>query len=532
MVPLIPRILFGMIGLGLVTCAAACGGCRSASNPKGPNVPGPPTARLYLVSDLAGALEPCGCTKDQLGGLDHAGAWIASERTKAPAAAFVTAGPLFFMDPTLKPDHAAQDKAKAETLAAALKKLDFAAFAPAKNDWAAGAEELARLRDLSGAALVFANASSSAGAVPLFVRDLGGLKVAFLGVSAPGVAGVEEKPAISEVKAAVAGAKGQGAKVFVLLASVGRGEAKRIADGVPELTAILVGSTGGSGDANTQAPPPERIGNVIIAETGNHLQTVAVLDLYVRDGGTSFADATGLELGRKREELSRRIDELHIKIANWEKDGKIQKVDLDARRADLAKLETERAELDVPKPPDTGSFFRYTVKEIREALGSEPKLREDLLAYYKKVNDANKVAFADKKPRPHTGTEPVYVGIAACASCHEEPKTVWDRTKHAHAYETLSKQYKEFNLDCVSCHVTGYDQPGGSTVTHVDRLKDVQCEVCHGPGSRHVMNPDKFKIPVPKPQPDMCLACHHSPHVEQFDAKAKMEDILGPGHGK
>ena len=63
------------------------------------------------------------------------------------------------------------------------------------------------------------------------------------------------------------------------------------------------------------------------------------------------------------------------------------------------------------------------------------------------------------------------------------------KTAHAHAYATLSTQFKEFNLECVGCHVTGYERAGGTTVTHVDKLRDVQCEVCHGPGSKHVRRP-------------------------------------------
>jgi hypothetical protein len=69
-------------------------------------------------------------------------------------------------------------------------------------------------------------------------------------------------------------------------------------------------------------------------------------------------------------------------------------------------------------------------------------------------------------------------------------------------------------------------------VTHVEGLKDVQCEVCHGPGSNHVAKNGKVKMPVSKPEPDTCLACHHPPHVHVFDAKAKLPEILGPGHGK
>ena len=531
-------LALAVLGAGLVHGPAACSGCRTTT-PKQPTEAsiGAPTVRLYLLSDLAGALEPCGCTKDQLGGLDHLGAFLGAERAKAGAArdGVVSAGPLFFMEPVLKPDHAAQDSAKAETIAASLKGLGLLAFAPGKNDWAAGPAELAKLHAECGGTMLVANAPpQNASWQATALREINGVKVGLLGVSMPEVAGVDAKPPIDAVKTSIAALKGQGAQVLVALASVGRGEAKRIADLAPELTLILVGSPGGSGDQNNVAPPPERIGNVIIAETGNHLTSVGVLDLYVRGGSMTFADATGLEQGRKREELTRRIEELRVKIAAWERDGKLEKKDIDARKADVAKIEAERAALDVRPPPEQGSFFRYTTKEIRESLGKDPAITAQMLAYYKKVNDANKIAFRDRMPRPHTADEPLYVGIEVCSTsgCHEEARAVWDKTRHAKAYATLSTQFKEYNLDCVSCHVTGYDLPGGSTVAHTDRLQNVQCEVCHGPGGRHALNPTKHKIPIQKPTSDSCLACHHPPHVDGFDAKAKMEEILGPGHGK
>jgi hypothetical protein len=95
----------------------------------------------------------------------------------------------------------------------------------------------------------------------------------------------------------------------------------------------------------------------------------------------------------------------------------------------------------------------------------------------------------------------------------------------------LSTQFKEFNLECVGCHVTGYERAGGATVTHVDKLRDVQCEVCHGPGSKHVRLPSDPSAIVADPAPDRCLECHHPPHVEGFDSALKMKEILGPGHG-
>lgn len=535
--------------ISLLSAAAlgACEGCHTQPTvvPKADAdaSAGTATARLYLVSDLAGALEPCGCVKDQLGGMDHLGALVTAEKAKAKAAAMVSAGPLFFMDMEIEGERRAQDVAKAETIAATLKRLDLVAFAPGRNDWAGGAPVLAKLKEASGAPLLAANVTGPAAVAPSphTVKDIGGLKIGFVGVAAPdkakaSLADVTSSAAIDAVKAGVAAAKKQGAQAVVVLAAVGRGEAKRIADSVPDVLAIVVGSTGGGGEANTKAAPAERVGDVLVVETANHLQTVGVLDLYVRDAAPgapiTFADGTGVERMKKREELSSRIDDLRKKIATWENDRSVEKKDVDARKADVAKLEAERADLDKAPPPAKGSFYRYAMRDVREDLGSDEGTKSQMLTFYKKVNDENKVAFKDRKPAPPAKGEPGYVGIDACTNCHEDPKAVWDKTKHATAYATLEKQFKEFNLDCVSCHVTGYDRPGGSTVTHVEDLKSVQCEVCHGPGQNHAKAQGKVKMPIPKPDESTCLSCHHPPHVHTFDAKAKMAEILGPGHGK
>lgn len=543
--PLAPlRVLLPLWVIAIAVLLAACESCRG---PKGPVTSGDgaaeaPAARLYLVSDLAGALEPCGCVKDQLGGMDHLGAIVAEGRSNAKAEAVLSAGPLFFMDMELAADRRAQEAAKAETIAASLRSLGLAAFAPGRNDWAAGEGELAKLRDAAGAPMLAANVSGPAAGAPqkYVVKDVGGVKIGIVGVAAPDKAkapvdGVASSPAVDAAKVGAAAAKKDGAQAVVVLAAVGRGEAKRIADALPDLLAVVVGSTGGGGEGNTTAPPAERIGDVLVVETANHLQTVATLDLYVRDGekgAIRFADGTGIERTRKREELSSRIDELHARIATWENDPHVEKKDIEARKADAAKLEAERDALDRAPPPASGSFYRYAMREVRDSAGADATVKAQMVAYYKKVNDQNKAELASRKPAPPAPGQPAYVGVEACTNCHEEPRAVWDKTKHAHAYATLKDQFKEYNLDCVSCHVTGYDRPGGSTVTHVDDLANVQCEVCHGPGQLHAKASGKVKMPVPKPDADTCLSCHHPPHVHTFDAKAKMAEILGPGHGK
>lgn len=531
-----------VLSMGALSAVAACNGCQPKDTKivsNGDEKATLPTVRLYLVSDLAGALEPCGCVKDQLGGMDHFGALVRGEEAKAPAYATVSAGPLFFMDPDLEAQKRGQDLAKAETIADALASVKLAAFAPARNEWAGGAEVLETLKKKSGAELLFANGEGTAPKTAVTVRDIGGLKVGFLGVASPSkakegkpLADVKDGPLQAAVAAGLAQLEKQGAQTTVVLAAVGRGEAKRLADAFPKLLAILVGSPGGAGEANTQAPPAEQVGQVLIVETGNHLQTVGVLDLYVREKSLTFADGTGLEVTRKREALAARIDELRKKIASWEADPSIAKADVDARRTEMQKLEAERATLDKTPAPEKGSFYRFALREVRTSLGKDAAMTEKLSGYYKRVNEDNQRAFANKMPPAAGKDEATYVGVDACSTCHQGPRKVWDATAHGHAYKTLADQFKEFNLDCVSCHVTGYEKPGGSTVTFVKNLKDVQCETCHGPGSKHMKAPEKVAVPIPKPQPDACLQCHHAPHVHEFDAPSKMSQILGKGHEK
>lgn len=518
---------------------AACNGCRPSAHPGEGGVTEKPTIRLYLASDVAGALEPCGCVKDQLGGLDHVAALMLKDKRTTPGSVLVTAGPLFFLDPVIKGERKAQERVKAETIADVFKGLDFVAFAPGRNDWALGQGVLGDLATRSGGAPLACNVTPRDGLFHAsLVRVVGGVKVGFIGVARPDQTDVgapldplKFEASADAVKSEAAAVVGQGAQVLVAIAAVGRGEAKRIADVVPNLTAIVVGATAMGGEENTTAPPPELVGNVLVAETSNHLQTVGELDLFVRNGSYVFHDAGNIALGAKKKDLESRIDDLHAKLADWEKDPKIAPADLAARRADLAKLESQRKALDETAPPKEGSFFRYRVQEIRDSLGSDDAVKKQFLAYYKKVDDMNRKDFADRLPPPPAPNGGAYAGIATCVPCHAAPKAVWDKTAHARAYKTLSDEFKEYNLDCVSCHVTGYEEPGGSSVTHVEKLKDVQCEVCHGPSSRHVADPKHVHVPVPRPGTDHCTTCHHPPHVHSFDASSKLPEILGPGHG-
>jgi hypothetical protein len=522
----------------LLFAVALFQGCRDPKSGGGAEPPNKPTVRLYLLSTLAGALEPCGCSKDQLGGLDHLAAYLDSQREPAPERALLAAGPLFFIDSQLDARQATQDKWKAEAIARTLQTLGLRAWAPGYNDWAAGPEAFKENAELTGATALGVSGQRSSQ-----LLSVGGLKIGVVGVSDPQDRGGRYPKGVSApgqvvpaVKRELEALQGQGAQLFVVLAAMQRGAALRIADAVPEIHVLLIGKPHAEGDGNTTQAPAEMIGSTLVVETANHGQTVAVVDVYTREPGEGrlkLVDAGGVSKAAQVVDLSGRIRDLEHRINGWEKGGKVDAKDLAARKAELDKLRQERKALEAEQPAPPGSFFRYRVEEVREGLGESADVAKQILAYYKRVNVHNKTALADLVPTKPGKDEAHYVGVDACTNCHLEEREVWDKTTHATAYKTLVKGFKEYNLDCVSCHVTGYGKPGGSTVTHNDDLRGVQCETCHGPGSKHVDLPEDKALITLEPDPKSCVAeCHHPPHVEGFDPKAKMELVLGKGHGR
>src|SRR5262249_4426102 len=128
--------------------------------------PRSPTLRLYAMAAVAGAVEPCGCVSNMLGGIDHAAALVERGTREAPNTLVVAAGPLWFENPELMPSLRTQHLWKAEVLAAGLAELGLSSWVPAANDWAADASELERLTQRARATVLAGNlAGASGGAV-------------------------------------------------------------------------------------------------------------------------------------------------------------------------------------------------------------------------------------------------------------------------------------------------------------------------------------------------------------------------------
>jgi hypothetical protein len=155
--------------------------------------------------------------------------------------------------------------------------------------------------------------------------------------------------------------------------------------------------------------------------------------------------------------------------------------------------------------------------ETPEAKKAKQPIITLMEKYQAEVKSADMLA---KSPRyPHfnqvaKGLKATYVGSKRCGDCHETAHDVWEKSKHAVAMETLehikSPGNRHFDPECVKCHTTGFQHPGGyndfvpnpanwpappkqapapaQIAKHNKNLRGVGCETCHGPGSEHVQN--------------------------------------------
>gem|GEM_PF-721629 len=80
----------------------------------------------------------------------------------------------------------------------------------------------------------------------------------------------------------------------------------------------------------------------------------------------------------------------------------------------------------------------------------------------------------------------LYAGVDVCVGCHPAEYGQWGRTAHTGAYKTLREHAEHRNPDCLTCHSTGFGEPGGFADPSAARgLLNVQCEACHGPMAQH-----------------------------------------------
>jgi hypothetical protein len=489
-----------------VMAAALCLGCsRDQAGEAAPDL------RIAVVTDLKGYLEPCGCTSNPLGGIDRLAAHVRMLRDARGPVVLLLSGDTFFDTAELEPARVDQAERNAKTLTAILNRLDVTAVLPGARDRAQPPAVLAQLREMSEFPWLAIDADTEVLRV-----EAGSIRLAVIGVRR----GTE----LEAVSAAVRAAQVE-ADLVVALVDGSRRDANRIGS-IHGVDFVI------QGGLDEDVPiPPHQAGRAWALHASRQGQGVAVVDVYRRKKDAPFEDRSEWSRLERTGQLDRQIEDLSAKIARWEKSGDVDLADLEHQRARLASLEKERRWLDAPTMQADGNAFFARWTALQKNAPRDHRVEKLMREHDKAVNEANRIAFADLKPPPLGPNDVAYVGSEACRTCHLQAYAWWRNHAHGVAYLTLQQRNKEYNLDCVGCHVTAYQQPGGATVTHnlAGALVHVGCESCHGPGQAHARNPE---IDLLRDTPEStCVACHNEQHSDLFDYDAYRKTLIVPGHG-
>ncbi|KPJ61613.1 MAG: hypothetical protein AMJ46_00495 [Latescibacteria bacterium DG_63] len=115
-----------------------------------------------------------------------------------------------------------------------------------------------------------------------------------------------------------------------------------------------------------------------------------------------------------------------------------------------------------------------------------------------------------------------YLGAETCKRCHEEVFQKVAKMAHASAFHSLERSKSEGLSECLVCHTTGFGHPSGfdGPSSRVD-LKGVQCEACHGMGSKHSRDGTYGKV-----EERNCLLCHTEERSPEFSYGAYVRKII------
>jgi hypothetical protein len=165
----------------------------------------------------------------------------------------------------------------------------------------------------------------------------------------------------------------------------------------------------------------------------------------------------------------------------------------------------------IPDSQTGGYRFQYAQHPVSEDLPKDPELIGLYRMYQEIVRGERLLEGHLKVPLPGTLE---YISSAECQECHEQEFGIWHTKGHAHALATLEAVGSDHDPECVLCHVVGLDYDTGFiSGEETPELRDVGCEVCHGPGSEHARTEGKLKMPEPKWD---CLKCHTPEHSGGF----------------
>ncbi len=413
-----------------------------------------------MIADLEAVLEPCGCTRDSLGGLDRLARLLSDLRAEPDPLLVVGAGDLLYArdtPPSSGEEEArlVQESIKADAVGALLERLKVDIVAPGPVDLSRAREPLRAL------------------AASRRVRLLGSTQQAAL-------EGIND-----EVVRSV------GNQRVRMLDLAGR-DPSDVDAGQPTIQTLCFAY--GNGPVDTRG-----------------------CSVLIRSGR-----------GLRQSEVVQRAGVLELTAAAHGRELLI--LELWPQRRVGAPLEL----VDARPREVSGNLARVEIRPLNAQVPPEPDVRRFMDQVFARINGAQRADDDGQRPaKTAPAAGPTYVGARTCAACHTAAYYWWASTPHARAYQTLEKRGRELDLDCIGCHVTGFERPGGARIGNLQELLGVGCESCHGPGSEHAEHPRAADRGLTRdPEEALCLSCHDPAHSEDFHHAEKVGRLRARGHGQ
>ena len=148
------------------------------------------------------------------------------------------------------------------------------------------------------------------------------------------------------------------------------------------------------------------------------------------------------------------------------------------------------------------------------SFGQDPRIDAELKDTAKIINPLLFALGEKEYNEAMSSGEYTYTGNLKCRLCHRD--FFMGRKKDAHEHSFKKSIGSKFSKEprCLMCHSTGYDVKSGfTTIRETPKLANVQCEGCHGPGSKHNEMNAKGGFLAGTDNParimKMCKACHN-----------------------
>lgn len=165
------------------------------------------------------------------------------------------------------------------------------------------------------------------------------------------------------------------------------------------------------------------------------------------------------------------------------------------------------------------------IRLLHDKIPQDAALRELMQRYREEVRHARLAVddpnYLNAGMVPGVRTLATYVGSDKCLACHKTAAETWLASAHAHAFATLIARKADADPKCIGCHTTGFEEVSGyRRAFGGDKLVDVGCESCHGPGSLHVREKTgdaSVNFTFRPLDAGDCIKCHHGEFSRPFD---------------